>query len=124
MGRIENTFMIVLSQRREGRRGDFMAISWSVTIFNVWFLKKKTKRKYAIMLIFIISEFGHMDFHYISLSDFFHMFEIFYKKNIFKNLIRVEQHAENNKIKIRKDKLQKNSNFKSNRNPTNWIYTQ
>lgn len=52
------------------------------------------------------------------------MFEIFYKKNIFKNLIRVEQHADNNKIKIRKDKLQKNSNFKSNRNPTNWIYTQ
>ena len=54
----------------------------------------------------------------------FHMFEIFYKKNIFKNLIRVEQHADNNKIKIREDKLQKDSNFKSNRNPSNWIYTQ
>lgn len=80
MGRIENTFMIVLSQRREGRRGDFMAISWSVTIFNVWFLKKKTKRKYAIMLIFIISEFGHMDFHYISLSDFFICLKYFIRK--------------------------------------------
>lgn len=70
MGRIENTFMIMLSQRREGRRGDFMAISWSVTMFNVWFSKKKKNQKEILMLIFIISEFGHMDFHYISLSDF------------------------------------------------------